>query len=264
MQSFTVIKPTPLLASYIRHYWILQDDSDIPVTERTLPVGCVQMIFHKQKQLRINGQSLQPRAFICGQSLKFSDVESTGAIEMIVVVFQPHTAKVLLHIPANLFYEQNIPLNETEDIELSDLAKKIEDTSGVDQCIRLIEKFLIHRLCTHPGYNLKRIATVLDKIETQPLVNISQLSATACLCEKQLGRIFTENIGTTLKNFIRIVRIQKALNTMQRNPHIPFAQLAYECGFSDQSHMIKEFRHFSGYTPARYISACSPYSDYFS
>ena len=42
MQSFQLIKPCLALAPYIRHYWILQDDSVTPVSERTLPIGCMQ------------------------------------------------------------------------------------------------------------------------------------------------------------------------------------------------------------------------------
>lgn len=51
MQSFQLIKPCLALAPYIRHYWILQDDSVTPVSERTLPIGCMQLVFHKGKQL---------------------------------------------------------------------------------------------------------------------------------------------------------------------------------------------------------------------
>ena len=51
MQSFQLIKPCFALAPYIRHYWILQDDSIAPVSERTLPIGCMQLVFHKGKQL---------------------------------------------------------------------------------------------------------------------------------------------------------------------------------------------------------------------
>lgn len=47
MQSFQLIKPCLALAPYIRHYWILQDDSVTPVSERTLPIGCMQLVFHK-------------------------------------------------------------------------------------------------------------------------------------------------------------------------------------------------------------------------
>ena len=47
MQSFQLIKPCLALAPYIRHYWILQDDSVTPVSERTLPIGCMQLYFIK-------------------------------------------------------------------------------------------------------------------------------------------------------------------------------------------------------------------------
>ena len=77
MQSFQLIKPCFALAPYIRHYWILQDDSIAPVSERTLPVGCMQLVFHKGKQLLLLGESeLQPQSFISGQSVGFSDVMS--------------------------------------------------------------------------------------------------------------------------------------------------------------------------------------------
>ncbi len=51
---------------------------------------------------------------------------------------------------------------------------------------------------------------------------------------------------------------------MQHNQGIGFAQLSYECGYTDQSHMIKEFKLFSGYTPKEYIARYSPVSEYFT
>ena len=95
-------------------------------------------------------------------------------------------------------------------------------------------------------------------------MDLSLLADTACLSTKQFSRIFVEYVGTSPKDFIRIIRVQRALFTMQRNPQMSFAQVAYSCGFSDQSHMIKEFKLFSGYTPQEYLAVCDPFSDYFS
>lgn len=104
MQSFQIIKPVPVLSPYIRHYWILQDDAAVPVSERTLPIGCMQLVFHKGKQLFLqNDLKLQPQSFICGQSIGFSDVLSTGRIEMITVVFQPYAAKPCSTFPFTCF-----------------------------------------------------------------------------------------------------------------------------------------------------------------
>lgn len=265
MQSFQIIQPSMILAPYIRHYWILQDEAVLPVTERTLPVGCVQLVFHRGKQLLLQNEGrLQPQAFICGQSGGFSDVLSTGEIEMITVVFQPYASKVFLQMPVHLFYGKNVATDEVEDSALDDLAKRITDIPDHSQCIRLIEQFFLQRLSDFSGYNLNRMLPVFSEIHKEPHTSVVQLAETACLSKKQFGRIFADYVGATPKEFIRIVRMQRALSLLQQDAAVSFAQLAYECGFSDQSHMIKEFKLFSGYTPAEYLSICAPYSDYFT
>lgn len=265
MQSFQIIKPVAELAPYIRHYWILKDDAVTSVSERTLPIGCIQLVFHKGKQLFLQNESrLQPQSFVCGQSVGFSDVMSTGRIEMITVVFQPYAAKVLLRMPGYLFHGQNVSMDETEDMKLSVLSKQVADTSDNAACIRLIEQFFLHRLYTFSDYNLKRMSAVFHDINHQSQIYISKLAEAACLSNKQFGRVFADYVGTTPKEFLRIVRMQRALFLLQQDAGMSFAQVAYECGFFDQSHMIKEFKIFSGYTPAEYLSACAPYSDYFS
>lgn len=158
MQTFRIVKPAPALSPYIRYYWILRDDAALPVLERTLPVGCVQLVFHKGKRLMCLQESrLQPQSFISGQSFGFSDVVSTGVIEMITVVFQPYAAKVFLQIPLHLFNGQNVSTDEVEDRELSDLSYRITDTPDNDQCIWLIEQFFFRRLASGSEYNLKPV-----------------------------------------------------------------------------------------------------------
>ena len=183
---------------------------------------------------------------------------------MITVVFQPYAAKALLHIPVHLFHGKDVAMDEVEDVELSDLAKQVTDTSDNIVCIRLIEQFFLRRLYAFSEYNLKRMSAVFQEINLQPQINIPQLSEAACLSSKQFGRVFADHVGTTPKEYLRIVRMQRALFLLQQDVTLPFVQVAYECGYSDQSHMIKEVKLFSGYTPAEYLSVCAPYSDYFS
>lgn len=265
MQLFKIIKPIPVLAPYIRYYWILQAEAGQALSERTLPVGCIQLVFHKgQRLLILKENKLQPQSFICGQTTEYSDVLSTGNIKMIVVVFQPYAGKIFFKMPLHLFHCQNIAVEDIDDKELLLLSKQVEETEEDETCIELIERFLLRRVPVLPEYNLKRVSTVLHQINEHPCMNTSQLAEIACLSNKQFSRVFTEYVGNTPKEFMRIVRLHRALFMLQKNPKIAFARLAYECGFSDQSHMIKEFKLFSGYTPTEYLSVCPPYSDYFS
>lgn len=67
------------------------------------------------------------------------------------------------------------------------------------------------------------------------------------------------------KEYARLVRFQKSLRLMQCSAgNIGQAQIAYQCGYSDQSHFIREFRKFSGYTPLLLATVCKPYSDLFT
>lgn len=265
MQKFRIIQPTPALKPFIQYYWVLQDSSSGIVLQRTLPTGCMSLVFHRGERLKVtNRDELQPRCFIGGQETGFTDVISTGNIEMIVAVFQPHTAKMFFRLSVSMFRDMNIPLKDIEDIALSDLAKKIEDTDNLEISITLIENFLLSRLLSEDNYNIPRLAAVVRHINNSVQTNIKGLADIACLSEKQFCRVFSEYIGTTPKDFLRIIRLQRTLFVLQHNPKIGFAQLSYECGYTDQSHMIKEFKLFSGYTPKEYLKLYAPISDYFS
>lgn len=95
METFSLIKPSAVLAPFIRYYWILRIDTITPVTERTIPVGCIHLTFHRGRQLYSPTTGLlQPHAFICGQSGTYADVTSTGNIDMISVIFQSYAPRL--------------------------------------------------------------------------------------------------------------------------------------------------------------------------
>ena len=114
------------------------------------------------------------------------------------------------------------------------------------------------------SYHLPRLAEVVRHINNSTQTNIKTFANIACLSEKQFSRVFSEHIGTTPKDFLRVVRMQRTLSVLQHNPGIGFARLSYECGYTDQSHMIKEFKLFSGCTPKEYLARYTPVSDYFN
>lgn len=274
-QSFQLVEPRPLLRPYIKHYWILEDDSRRPVSERTLPTGSLQLIFHRGKPLHWSGLLTkevgaaaqpvwQPQVFLAGQSLGFSDVVSNGPIEMIAVVFRPFASNLFFRIPADRFYNRLVDVQDMEDRELSRLGFRVEEASGPAEAIRLIEDFLSVRLTLGAPYNLQRMQAALQTAYLCPELNVEQWAQAVCLSKKQFGRLFTSYVGATPKAFLRIIRMQRALHLLAQSPGLPLAQLAYAAGFSDQSHLIKEFRFFSGYTPTQYLAVCAPHSDYFS
>jgi len=63
---------------------------------------------------------------------------------------------------------------------------------------------------------------------------------------------------------MKVVRFQSALHHKSQHPDLSLTNLALDCGYFDQSHMIRDFKQLSGMRPSQYFSDCQPVSDYFS
>lgn len=265
METFNIIYPSPLLAPYIRYYWLLKVDTISEISETSIPVGCINLIFHRgNRMFSETSNELQPQSFIGGLSTGFTELTSTGNIDMIVVVFQPFGARAFFSLPMSEFLNHCISVNDIGDLSLKDLEKLIQDNGDSFSCIQLIERHFINQLHSFDDYNYKRIVAAVHTINTQPQIDITSLADSVCLSYKQFNRVFTEHVGARPKEFTRIIRFQRALYILQTNPAISLTQLAFECGYYDQPHLINEFKTFAGCTPTEFIASCAPYSDYFS
>jgi len=264
MEEFKIIKPSLLLAPYIKNYWLLKTACDSPKLARTHPIGMMSLIFHRgNRLLSVHDNMLHPRAFLSGHEKSFADLEYVGQISMISVVFRPAGVKAFFDFPMSTISNLRVTAGDIEDKEFAGLEHSLMSTEDDQLCIYLIERFLLNRLCHLDKYNLKRIDATIQLINSG-YTEVGFLADKACLSPKQFQRIFSEYVGMNPKEFARVVRFQRALHKLESSSQISFTALAAECNYFDQSHMIKDFRALSGYTPSEYLDACSPHSDYFN
>ena len=68
MEKIQVIQPTKLLAPYIKQYWFLRIDDVKQGFQRSIPAGCVALVFHKgNKIISSFHKGTQPQSYISGQ-----------------------------------------------------------------------------------------------------------------------------------------------------------------------------------------------------
>ncbi len=67
------------------------------------------------------------------------------------------------------------------------------------------------------------------------------------LCQK-----FPFYFKNSFGDYIRKIRIEKAIELILNKPHLSFTEIAYTCGFSDQSHFIRLFKKYIGVTPSAF------------
>lgn len=66
-----------------------------------------------------------------------------------------------------------------------------------------------------------------------------------------LSRDFSKYFNTTLGDYIRAIKVQRAL-TLLPNPELSLTDISFECGFADQSHFIRCFKAYYHVTPLFY------------
>lgn len=255
--------PSPALSPYIKYYWILNTGTANLAPIQTIPTGCMHLVFHRGKHLRFSSGNAQPQSFVRGQLSVPDILHSASSIDMIAIVFNPLGMNLFFPFPMEITYNKYIDVDDLGDKGLIQLKELIFNEEDVSTCINYIERFLLQRIA-NPDTHYKRIVNSTQIIKAQPEVSVTYLADQACLGYRHFKRVFTSCVGMNPKEYIKVVRFQRALYTLQHNPGMEITQLAHACGFYDHPHFVKDFKALSGSTPTHYLQSRVPYSTLFS
>lgn len=84
--------------------------------------------------------------------------------------------------------------------------------------------------------------------EQMPLMEIATLVQVHPVT---VSKFFPKYFRCTLGEYVRKLRIDKATNLL-RNSQLSLTEIAYQCGFFDQSHFIRVFKQTTGFLPKEY------------
>lgn len=101
--------------------------------------------------------------------------------------------------------------------------------------VNLLKELLIEEQIDHSLYSLS------TKLEIHPV---------------HLSREFNRYFGTTLGNYIRLIKLNKALCLLTSNKY-SLTEICYQCGFYDQSHFITNFKRIYKTTPSKLLKNIS-------
>lgn len=259
MKDFIAISPSPLLALYVREYWFLSTDSMQQGRQRAIPSGYTGLVLNRGGNIYSDEYGLHSKAYLFGQSVRPVNMHFYN-LNLIIIIFRPLAIKVLLNIPCCELKGKSIELNLLSS-QFKELENRLSDFCNEREIINLTESFLLKNLQKREDYNYKRIASTIELIKRGEN-NISQLADKACIGYKQFKRLFSEYVGLNPKEFIQIQRFSKTIHQLQTNTSTNLNEIACECGYYDKSHLIREVKSLSGYTPNEFRLSADPYSEY--
>lgn len=131
------------------------------------------------------------------------------------------------------------------------LEEGLRASPDVDDHARRLDAFFRSRMDLDPGYEAFDRA-LRASVATDGASTVESIAAVAGISARQTERLFARWLGIPPKTLGRVLRFQRALRALMRDPGCPLADVAAEAGYFDQAHFIKDFRRMSGGVPRGY------------
>jgi len=262
--TYYEIKPGQLLQQYIKCYYVYESSSAVAFDDTVFPSGCMEIVFNMGNG---NWQTQPGNEFVTtppielwGQLNRPLPVRSIGRNTMLGVRFYPHTAASILPDKASLFNNQVVDFRDLTNKSIHTLQAQLQETRTWSKRIALLETWLLQQL-EQAGKRLDKVEVVKNlmyELRHQDVYETMETIATRYgISARHMQQLFLQYTGLTPKLYSQINRFQHSLRLVtSRNTSL--TDIAYECGYADQSHFIKEFKAFTGTTPSGYSINNSP------
>lgn len=255
------ILPSKELLPFIKHYLFLESQGKIFKNFRLFSDGNSGMVFSFKSNLISNVQNNQqldylPDSFVYGQISAFKDLYLVNEASLIIVVFQPAGIYQLMRISAAELRDNIVRTGDLFGSQGLNLQEKLSGQAGSHKKLKLLNDFFIELAEKRAVANQVLVDASVDFITRNKGTNsINELVKHIGYTERHLERIFTECIGLSPKKFVNIVKLHNFLKLLKdKAMHNNLTAISYEAGYADQSHLIKEFRKYTGITPKEYLN----------
>lgn len=170
------------------------------------------------------------------------------------ICFRPGGAYPFFSVPAGELMNVLMGIEDVWQSSHLDLIKLIQDPSHtLRHRMVILNRHFLQRLEDHPEQD-NRIRVLVNLMERyKGDVKIDSLAQLAGLGRRQLERLFRERVGLSPKQLCRSLRFKHFLRFASLSPSCSWAETALDFGYCDQSHMIRDFRHYTGESPAAFF-----------
>jgi len=246
--------PHPILGETVKCFWIHEGASPSATEQDIAPDGCVELIFNFGSPYLLRTTtppSPLPEAIIVGFQNRTIPLLLHGTVRVVAARLFAWGAMALLQDNVTTLTNAVTALGADWDALVQRLKSQV--TQGqYEQAKTILEEFLIQQALVRT-YDLKLIQTAAKFLHhTKGQYRISELADYCHVSVRQLERGFRQVIGTSPKTFARTLRFQEAERRLMFDPDAELTGLAYDCGYFDQAHFIKDFKAFTGKTPSEY------------
>jgi len=216
-----------------------------------MPDGYAEIIFHFGSPCKVSYNGCQqpfPSPVIMGLLNQPVVLHTKNRLEIIAVRCFPWAVFDLLGLPSG---KGGVRIFEHPIAKLQSPLARLIDSGSIDEAVALVKQYFLNAHAQIPNDSSLFKAGIAMR-EANGSMPVSQVAAAAHATVRTLQRKFKQSSGHTVKDVSALMRFEQARNQLWIDPNSNLAGLAQELGYVDQSHLSREFKRYSGTTPAAF------------
>jgi AraC-like DNA-binding protein len=245
-------EPPEALRDTIKCFWY--DSRDVGERQSSfevVPDGYAELIFYFGSGCSIsyNGSlQLLPSPFMIGLLNQPVLFYTQNRLEIIGIRCFPWTVFDLLGLPSG---KDRVRIFEHPINRLQPTLDECIKAGKIDEAVAQVNQYFLDarsRIATDSMLFKAGVAMS----ETNGTMPVSQVATAAHATVRTLERKFRKSSGYTVKDVSGLMRFEQVRNHLWLYPDANLAGLAHDLGYTDQSHLSREFKRYSGTTPAAF------------
>lgn len=257
-------------ADVVEQCWTMRAARCRTLVETALPDTCAEIYFN----LGSGGRHVFTGCAAAGTSPRAAWVVGPRARNLLVakevidcdivgVRLRAGTAAHVLGSPASELRERLVDLDVFWGSAVDEIREQLYATRAAAERLSMVQRILLRRLARRGGEpELARTLSLCNAVAGTPRSSIGAAAAAHGLSHRQVIALFEHQVGLRPKQYQRVQRLRGVLAAIA-GASPTWAQLAVQHGYTDQSHLIHEFRELTGFTPRQYASSRTQVGDGF-
>lgn len=240
--------PTDRLRPFVKTFMIIESEQGM--VNKLLPGTSIVIAFRYKGNVAYKQEldaTAMPTAVITGLRNSMRLVDYAQETATLLVIFNEGGAAALFREPLHELFGLSVALDELISRRtVSELEERLAEAKSNRQRVRIVEEFLLSRLQATSTDRL--IHQAIQQIQfSKGTVRINELLADLPIGQDPFEKRFRRVVGTTPKQFSKIVRLRAVIDQHASGQRL--TETAYQAGYFDQAHFIKDFRTFTGQAP---------------
>ena len=180
-------------------------------------------------------------------------IEYQTPVRVVGVHFKPWGMSPFVDLPATELRDRWAPVDALWPRSVDRIRNQVGDLTSATETMRIVENELRSRLAERPSLDLVRHAGG-RLASSHGAVPVGALTDAAGVSGTHLAAQFKAHVGVTPKRVARIYRFARLILSVDAQQPVDWSELAQAAGYFDRPHFSREFKDFTGHTPAEYLA----------